>query len=99
MLPNRITVSAITEEKLKREKARTGKQPNIAVREAFFSALEKGILIYDLNKFSPGSMSMDKKTWLGETEITTELTLNQLYPGLSPEEKAKAWALTVERGI
>lgn len=99
MLPNRIVVSAATEEKLKREKSRTGQQPNIMVREAFFSALEKEIRIQDLSKFSPGTMSMDKKTWLGETEITTELILNQLYPELSHEDKAKAWALTVEIGI
>ncbi len=99
MLPNRIAISATTEEQLKRVKARTGKQPNIAVREAFYNAIEEGVLINNTDSFIPGSMSMDKKTWLGETEKITEAIINQLYFRLSPEEKARAWALTVERGL
>ncbi|MDI5892941.1 DndE family protein [Halomonas rhizosphaerae] len=99
MLPNRIAITATSEEKLKREQARTGKQPNIAAREAFYKALESGFVVKDTNKFTQGTMSMDKKTWLGETEKITEAIIDQLYFGLSLEEKARAWALTVERGL
>lgn len=54
MLPNRLTLTRHAEERLKREKQRSGKLPNILSRELFFRSIEYGIKIESADNFVPG---------------------------------------------
>lgn len=100
MLPNRMNLSRQTEEQLKKLKQFTGISPNISSRIAFFRSIESGF------RYSPetakkldGSLVLDKVTWLGETQLVTELTLKLNYPDLDDKENMAAWAAHVEDGI
>ncbi|CAE6905983.1 hypothetical protein ACOMICROBIO_FLGHMIGD_01762 [Vibrio sp. B1FLJ16] len=100
MLPNRMNLSKTTEEQLKKLKGYTGISPNVSSRIAFFRSVESGF------KYSPaaakkldGSSVLDKVTWLGDTQLVTELLLKQVYPDLDDKETMAAWAAHVEDGI
>ncbi|MDM5099778.1 DNA sulfur modification protein DndE [Aeromonas salmonicida] len=99
MLPNRMQLTRQTEEQLKRLKANTGVTPNVAARLAFFRSVESDFRYHPDYKKLDGSLVLDKITWLGETLVVTELTLQMLYPNLDHKEWIKAWAAHVEDGI
>lgn len=101
MLPNRMQLSRVTEEQLKRLKAYTGLTPNIAARIAFFRSVEGGFRFDQslANNKLDGSLVLDKVTWLGETTQATELILAMLYSDLEPKIYLHAWASHVEDGI
>ncbi|WP_421246863.1 DNA sulfur modification protein DndE [Aeromonas sanarellii] len=99
MLPNRMQLTRQTEEQLKRLKANTGITPNVAARLAFFRSVETNFRYNPDHKKLDGSLVLDKITWLGETLVVTELTLQMIYPDLEHKEWIKAWAAHVEDGI
>ncbi|WP_017786506.1 MULTISPECIES: DNA sulfur modification protein DndE [Aeromonas] len=99
MLPNRMQLTRQTEEQLKRLKANTGITPNVAARLAFFRSVETDFRYHPDHKKLDGSLVLDKITWLGETLVVTELTLQMIYPDLDYKEWIKAWAAHVEDGI
>lgn len=100
MLPYRFTLTTKAEEKLKREKQRTGIPPNLAARELFFLSIEKGKKFGDIeserNKIKFGKMALEKTVWLGDCQTVTEVILEQLYPHQCSETHSKLWALHVE---
>lgn len=99
MLPNRFALTAQSEERLKREKQRTGVPPNILARELFFRSIEVGPVI-DINKeLTMGKMHLEKTTWLGELESATESAIQAFYGRISREDAARVWALHIEREI
>ena len=100
MLPNRMNLSKQTEEQLKKLKQYTGISPNVSSRIAFFRSIESGF------EYSPeaakkldGNLVLDKVTWLGDTQLVTELILKLTYPELEEKEKMAAWAAHIEDGI
>lgn len=100
MLPNRMQLNKTVEEQLKKLKASTGITPNISARIAFFRSIESDYtyqpnVVYKLD----GSLTLDKFTWLGKTQLVTELLLKQRYPDLDGKEMQIAWASHVENGI
>jgi len=89
-----------TEEQLKKLKQFTGISPNVSSRIAFYRSIESDFRYSADNYIKPdGSMALDKVTWLGDTQLITELTLKLTYPELDGEEKMAAWAAHVEDGI
>lgn len=99
MLPNRMQLTAQTEEQLKRLKGYTGITPNIAARLAFFRSMESGFRYKPDKRKLDGSLVLDKITWLGETTLATELLLKMSYPALDQKNLVHAWAAHVEDGI
>lgn len=99
MLPNRMQLNKQTEEQLKRLKANTGITPNVAARLAFFRSVETNFRYHPDHKKLDGNLILDKITWLGDTLVVTELTLQMIYPNLDHKEWIKAWAAHVEDGI
>jgi DNA sulfur modification protein DndE len=99
MLPNRMQLSSQTEDQLKRLKGNIGVTPNIAARLAFFRSIESEFRYQIDERKLDGSLVLDKTTWLGETELITELLLKLHYPDLDKKEIIKAWAAHVEDGI
>jgi len=100
MLPQTMWLNKAVEEQLQTLKGKTGVTPNVAARIAFFRSVEKGF-VFDRNadyKLS-GSLKLDKHTWLGKTQMVTELMLKQRYPEYSDKELHIAWAAHVEEGI
>jgi DNA sulfur modification protein DndE len=100
MLPNRMQLSKTVEEQLKKLKGSTGITPNVSARIAFFRSIESEYtyqpeIAYKLD----GSLVLDKFTWLGKTQLVTELLLKQKYPELEGKELQTAWASHVEHGI
>jgi DNA sulfur modification protein DndE len=100
MLPNRMQLSKTVEEQLKKLKGSTGITPNVSARIAFFRSIESDYtyqpeIAYKLD----GSLTLDKFTWLGKTQLVTELLLKQKYPELEGKELQTAWASHVEHGI
>lgn len=95
MLPNRFSLDRQTEEKLKREKQRTGISPNVMARELFFISIESQKKFEDADHIEPGSMTLDKAVWLGECQTAIERILENMYPGKTPEVYAKLWALHI----
>ena len=100
MLPNRMNLNRTTEDQLKKLKQFTGIAPNVSSRIAFYRSIESNF------RYSPetakkldGSLVLDKVTWLGDTQLITELTLKLTYPELDEKEKMAAWAAHVEDGI
>lgn len=88
------------EEQLQTLKGKTGVTPNVAARIAFFRSVEKGFLFdKDTDYKLSGSLKLDKHTWLGKTQMVTELLLKQRYPEYSDKELQAAWAAHVEDGI
>ncbi len=100
MLPHTLWLPKAVEDELKRQKEVTGITPNIAARSAFFNSIEAGF-VYD--KRDPiklnGSLKLDKVTWLGKTQLATELLLQQLYPNHTEKEFFIAWAAHVSYKI
>ncbi|EWH04023.1 DndE family protein [Halomonas sp. ML-15] len=99
MLPSRFSLTKSMEEKLKREKQRTGVPPNILARELFFRSIEQGPITETTQEFISGHMMLEKSTWLGELEEVTEAVLINLYGKQEKSEAAKKWALHVERAV
>ena len=100
MLPNRMQLSQGTEEQLKRLKAQTGITPNISARIAFFKSIEIGYRFDDEIKYrTDGKLILDKITWLGGTQLLTELILISKYPSLDSKTLQLAWASHVEHGV
>ena len=100
MLPNRMQLSKTVEEQLKKLKGSTGITPNVSARIAFFRSIESDYtyqpeIAYKID----GSLVLDKFTWLGKTQLVTELLLKQKYPELEGKELQLAWASHVEHGI
>jgi len=100
MLPNRMQLSKTVEEQLKKLKGSTGITPNVSARIAFFRSIESDYyyqanIAYKLD----GSLTLDKFTWLGKTQLVTELLLKQKYPELQGKDLQMAWASHVEHGI
>ena len=100
MLPNRMQLNKTVEEQLKKLKGSTGITPNVSARIAFFRSIESDYtyqpeIAYKLD----GSLVLDKFTWLGKTQLVTELLLKQKYPELEGKELQTAWANHVEHGI
>ncbi|MBY6197366.1 DNA sulfur modification protein DndE [Vibrio hangzhouensis] len=100
MLPNRMNLSRTTEEQLKKLKGFTGISPNVSSRIAFFRSVESGFKYSaETAKKLDGSLVLDKVTWLGDTQLVTELVLKHAYPELDDKETMAAWAAHVEDGI
>ncbi|MBB3185499.1 DNA sulfur modification protein DndE [Halomonas fontilapidosi] len=99
MLPNRFALTQQTEEKLKREKLRTGVSPNILARELFFRSIEKGLVSEPNNEITFGKMVLEKTVWLGELEKITEEMLKHYYGQLEKNRAARIWALHVQSAI
>mgnify|MGYP001193606012 CR=1 FL=1 len=100
MLPQTMWLNKSVEEQLQTLKGKTGVTPNVAARIAFFRSIERGF-VFDRNadyKLS-GNLKLDKFTWLGKTQIVTELLLKQRYPEYSDKELQTAWAAHVEDGV
>jgi DNA sulfur modification protein DndE len=100
MLPNRMQLNKTVEEQLKKLKGSTGITPNVSARIAFFRSIETDYcyqpnIAYKLD----GSLTLDKFTWLGKTQLVTELLLKQKYPKLTGKELQTAWASHVEHGV
>ena len=100
MLPNRMNLNRTTEEQLKKLKQFTGISPNVSSRIAFYRSIESDFRYSaESAKKLDGSLVLDKVTWLGDTQLVTELTLKLTYPELDEKEKMAAWAAHVEDGI
>lgn len=99
MLPNRFSLTKQTEEKLKRQKLRTGTPPNILARELFFRSIEYGAIQDTPEDFQAGQMNLEKSVWLGELEKATEITLKNIYGNIDKNEAAKKWALHVQQAV
>ena len=100
MLPNRMQLNKTVEEQLKRLKSQTGITPNVASRLAFFRSIELGFTCnLDDDYKLDGSLVLDKYTWLGKTQLTTELLLKKIYPNIQNKEANILWARHVEHGI
>lgn len=100
MLPNRMNLSKTTEEQLKKLKGYTGISPNVSSRIAFFRSVESGFKYSAAAaKKLDGGLVLDKVTWLGDTQLVTELVLKQTYPDFDDKETMAAWAAHVEDGI
>jgi DNA sulfur modification protein DndE len=100
MLPNRMNLTKQTEEHLKKLKQFTGISPNVSARIAFFRSIESGFKCTNTTTVKlDGVLVLDKVTWLGETQIVTELMMKMHYPNLQGRELMTAWAAHVEDGI
>jgi DNA sulfur modification protein DndE len=100
MLPNRMTLSRETEEQLKRLRLTTGITPNVSSRIAFFRSIEaEHTYSHKDDTKLDGSLTLDKITWLGKTQVATELLLKQKYPMLNSKQLSSAWAFHVTQGI
>ncbi|MBB1361060.1 DNA sulfur modification protein DndE [Shewanella sp. SR44-4] len=100
MLPNRMNLTKQTEEHLKKLKQFTGISPNVSARIAFFRSIESGFKCTNSATVKlDGALVLDKVTWLGETQLVTELMMKWHYPDLKGRELMAAWAAHVEDGI
>jgi DNA sulfur modification protein DndE len=100
MLPNRMQLNRTVEEQLKKLKANTGITPNVSARIAFFRSIESDYTYQPNIEYKlDGSLTLDKFTWLGKTQLVTELLLKKKYPEFEGKELQVAWASHVEHGI
>jgi len=100
MLPNRMQLNRTVEEQLKKLKANTGITPNVSARIAFFRSIESDYVYQkNIDYKLDGSLTLDKFTWLGKTQLVTELLLKTKYPKLEGKELQVAWASHVEHGV
>lgn len=100
MLPNRMQLNRTVEEQLKKLKTNTGITPNVSARIAFFRSIESGYTYQSNIEYKlDGSLTLDKFTWLGKTQLITELLLKKKYPDLEGKELQVAWASHVEHGV
>ena len=100
MLPQTLWLNKAVEDELKRQKDQTGVTPNVAARIAFFKSIEAGF-VYDKSQQVQlnGTLKLDKVTWLGKTQLATELLLKQRYPDFTEKELWIAWASHVGTGL
>ncbi|WP_445777788.1 DNA sulfur modification protein DndE [Shewanella sp.] len=100
MLPNRMNLTKQTEENLKKLKQFTGISPNVSARIAFFRSIESGFKCTNAATVKlDGALVLDKVTWLGDTQLVTELMMKMHYPDLKGRELMAAWAAHVDDGI
>ncbi len=100
MLPNRMQLNRTVEEQLKKLKANTGITPNVSARIAFFRSIESDYIYQSNIEYKlDGSLTLDKFTWLGKTQLVAELLLKKRYPNLDGKALQAAWASHVEHGI
>ena len=99
MLPNRMNLTKVTEDQLKKLKSYTGVTPNVSARIAFFRSIETDFRYQEKEVKLDGVLVLDKITWLGETVDITELVLKMYYPNLEPKQYQQAWAAHVDDGI
>lgn len=100
MLPNRMQLSKVVEEQLKKLKIQTGITPNVSSRIAFFRSMESDFSYQPHAEYKlDGSLVLDKFTWLGKTQLITELLLQKKYPNLDGKDLQLAWASHIEYGI
>jgi DNA sulfur modification protein DndE len=100
MLPNRMNLTKQTEEHLKKLKQFTGISPNVSARIAFFRSIESGFKYTNTATVKlDGALVLDKVTWLGDTQLVTELMIKIYYPQLDTKSCQQAWAAHVEDGI
>lgn len=100
MLPNRMQLTKTVEEQLKRLKTYTDITPNVSARIAFFRSVESGFTFTESDeKKLDGTLTLDKITWLGETQLIIEQVLKLKYPELKGKSLQSAWAAHVEDGI
>ncbi|MBB1307836.1 DNA sulfur modification protein DndE [Pseudoalteromonas sp. SR41-8] len=100
MLPQTMWLNKAVEEQLQTLKGKTGVTPNVAARIAFFRSIESGFVFNKEKDYKlSGSLKLDKFTWLGKTQMVTELLLKQRYPEYSDKELQTAWAAHVEDGV
>lgn len=100
MLPNRMQLNKTVEEQLKKLKASTGITPNVSARIAFFRSIESDYCYQPNVEYKlDGSLTLDKFTWLGKTQLVTELLLKQRYPSLEGKDLQIAWASHVDHGV
>jgi DNA sulfur modification protein DndE len=100
MLPNIMWLNKAVEDELKKQKELTGITPNVAARIAFFKSIEAGF-VYDKSQQVQlnGTLKLDKVTWLGMTQLATELLLKQKYPEYTDKNLQVVWAAYVAAGI
>lgn len=100
MLPHTLWLPKAVEDELKRQKEVTGITPNIAARIAFFKSIEAGF-VYDKRDSIKlnGTLKLDKVTWLGKTQLATEMLLKNSYPDFSEKEMWLAWAAHISFSI
>lgn len=95
-----MQLNKVVEEQLKKLKANTGITPNVSARIAFFRSIESNYSFQpNIDYKLDGSLTLDKFTWLGKTQLVTELLLKQKYPELDGKALQMAWASHVEQGI
>ena len=95
-----MQLNKTVEEQLKKLKASTGITPNVSSRIAFFRSIESDYRYQpNVDYKLDGSLTLDKFTWLGKTQIVTELLLKLKYPDLDSISLQIAWASHVENGI
>ncbi len=95
-----MQLNKTVEENLKKLKANTGITPNVSARIAFFRSIESDYTYQsNIDYKLDGSLTLDKYTWLGKTQLVTELLLKKKYPKLEGKELQVAWASHVEHGI
>ncbi len=100
MLPSRMQLNKTVEDQLKQLKIKTGITPNVSARIAFFRSIESGYTYQPNTGYKlDGAQTMDKYTWLGKTQLVTELLLKQKYPELDGKELQMAWASHIEHGV
>lgn len=100
MLPNRMQLNRTVEDQLKKLKANTGITPNVSARIAFFRSIESDYTYQPNIEYKlDGSLTLDKFTWLGKTQLVTELLLKTKYPELEDKQLQMAWASHIEHGI
>jgi DNA sulfur modification protein DndE len=95
-----MQLNRTVEEQLKKLKANTGITPNVSARIAFFRSIESDYTYQPSIEYKlDGSLTLDKFTWLGKTQLVTELLLKKKYPKLDGKELQVAWASHVEHGV
>lgn len=100
MLPNTLWLTKDLEDRFRMLKQKTGVTPNVMARLAFFRSLEQGFkcdpaVEYNLN----GNLKLDRLTWLGATELATNVALRKCYPNITDARcLQKIWAMHVEKG-
>jgi DNA sulfur modification protein DndE len=100
MLPNRMQLNRVVEDQLKKLKSYSGITPNIASRIAFFKSIESGYIFHESFEYKlDGSLVLDKFTWLGKSQLITELLLKTKYPKYTDKQLQAAWASHIEHGI
>ena len=97
MLPNKMKISDIAFNSLRRLQSNVGLTVNIGARLAFFTSIERGYK-YQGEEIELNQRELDKFTWLGEYSSLVEMLLTENYPTLNKKEMYKAWGSHVDDG-